>query len=54
MKRNVAIFGDSILRGVIIDEENGKYKFSDHIDWEFIEDKLNIKNLLIYDTTARA
>jgi lysophospholipase L1-like esterase len=43
MKRNVAIFGDSILRGVIIDEENGKYKFSDHIDWEFVEDKLNIK-----------
>lgn len=43
MKRNVAIFGDSILRGVIIDEENGKYKFSDHIDWEFMEDKLNIK-----------
>lgn len=43
MKRNVAIFGDSILRGVILDEEKGRYKFSDHIDWASIEDKLNIK-----------
>ena len=44
MKRNVAIFGDSILRGVILDEEKGRYKFSDHIDWASIEDKLNIKD----------
>lgn len=42
MKRNVAIFGDSILRGVILDEETGKYRFSNHIDWESIEDKFNI------------
>jgi len=43
MKRNVAIFGDSILRGVILDEESGKYRFSNHIDWESIEHNLNIK-----------
>ena len=40
-KRKVAIFGDSILRGIILDK-NGRYIFSKHMDWENIESKLNV------------
>jgi len=41
--KNVAIFGDSILRGVMIDNITKKYVFSKSIDWKGIEKELNIK-----------
>ena len=40
-KHKVALFGDSILRGIVLDP-NGRYIFSKHIDWKSIESKLNI------------
>ena len=39
--KKVALFGDSILRGVILDDNN-KYCFSKNIDWQFIENTLNV------------
>lgn len=39
--KKVALFGDSILRGVILDENN-RYCFSKNIDWQHIENTLNV------------
>ena len=39
----VTIFGDSILRGVLLNPGNKKYYFSKDIDWTYIENKLDIK-----------
>jgi len=41
--KNVAIFGDSILRGIKIDSETKKFVFSKTIDWAGIEEQLNVK-----------
>jgi len=41
-KRKIVIFGDSILRGVTINEENNRYTFSKTIDWEGIEKRFDI------------
>ena len=38
---NVVIFGDSILRGVLLSD--GKYSISKSIAWDIIEEKLDIK-----------
>jgi Lysophospholipase L1 and related esterases len=40
-KRKVAIFGDSILRGIVLDKD-GRYILSKHFDWARIENKLNV------------
>ncbi len=41
MTKNIALFGDSILKGIILGEDN-RYHISKDIDWEGIEQKLNI------------
>lgn len=38
--KKVALFGDSILKGVVLDT-NGRYRFAD-IDWNSIEKRLNV------------
>ncbi len=42
MTKKLAIFGDSVMRGVIYDEKKGKYTFSTAINWKKIERVLNI------------
>lgn len=39
--RKVILFGDSILRGIILNEDN-RYVISKHIDWETIAGKLDV------------
>jgi lysophospholipase L1-like esterase len=41
--RNVAIFGDSVSKGVIYDSDLKRYRFAKGIDWQNIEQRLNIK-----------
>jgi len=41
--RNVAIFGDSVSKGVIYDSSLKRYRFAKGIDWQNIERRLNIK-----------
>jgi len=41
--KNVAIFGDSVSKGVIYDPKIKRYTFGNGIDWKTIEHKLNIK-----------
>lgn len=41
-KRKVVIFGDSLLQPIFIDSEN-RYAVSKAVDWQFIEQKLDIK-----------
>lgn len=41
-KRNVVIFGDSLLQPILIDSGN-KYAVSNAVNWHNIEQKLNIK-----------
>lgn len=43
MKKKIAIFGDSVLRGVIYDEIKQKHTFSKAIDWQRIKNELNIE-----------
>ena len=42
MTKKVAIFGDSVMRGVIYDDKKKKYTFSKAIDWKKIERVLDI------------
>ncbi len=42
MTKKLAIFGDSVLRGVIYDEKKQRYVFSKAIQWKKIEKSLNI------------
>lgn len=42
MKR-IAIFGDSILKGITIDKEKSKYVISKDVNWELIENTINVK-----------
>lgn len=42
MTKKLAIFGDSVLRGVIYDRKKEKYVFSKAINWKKIEKKLDI------------
>ncbi|QWB96121.1 SGNH/GDSL hydrolase family protein [Mycoplasmatota bacterium] len=41
--KNVAIFGDSVSKGVIYDSDLKRYRFAKGIDWQNIEQRLNIK-----------
>lgn len=41
--KKVAIFGDSVSKGVILDDETKRYKFADGIKWSYLERKLNIE-----------
>lgn len=41
--KKVAVFGDSIFRGVMADSATKKYFFSKSIDWKSIEEKLDVK-----------
>ncbi len=41
MTKHIALFGDSILKGVILGEDK-RYHISKEIDWQDIEQKLNI------------
>lgn len=41
--KNVVIFGDSLLRGVVTDAGGQRYTISKRIDWSGIERELNIK-----------
>ncbi len=43
MTKKIAIFGDSVLRGIIYDEKIKKHTFSKAIDWKRIERELNIE-----------
>lgn len=43
MTRKVALFGDSLLKGIVIDEESNRYLISNAIAWREIEHHLNIK-----------
>ena len=43
MIKKLAIFGDSVLRGVIYDDKKEKYTFSKAINWQKIEKALNIE-----------
>ncbi len=43
MTKKLAIFGDSVLRGVIYDENKQRYAFSKAIDWKKLERTLNIE-----------
>lgn len=43
MTKKLAIFGDSVLRGVIYDDKKQKYTFSKAIQWQKIENALNIE-----------
>lgn len=43
MTKKIAIFGDSVMRGVIYDEKKQRYTFSKAIDWKKIERVLNIE-----------
>lgn len=40
--KKVAIFGDSVSKGVILDKQSRRYKFADGIDWANLENRLNI------------
>jgi len=39
----VTVFGDSVSKGVILDEKSKRYKFEKGINWKLLEQKLNIK-----------
>ncbi|MFA6800897.1 MAG: SGNH/GDSL hydrolase family protein [Acholeplasmataceae bacterium] len=41
--KQVAVFGDSVSKGVIYDPELKRYVFGNGIDWKSIEERLNIK-----------
>lgn len=43
MTRKLAIFGDSVMRGVVYDEKKQRYVFSKAIDWKKIERVLDLK-----------
>ncbi|MCL2621880.1 MAG: SGNH/GDSL hydrolase family protein [Firmicutes bacterium] len=53
--KNVTILGDSIFRGVVIDNNTKRYTFSKNIDWEKIEQELNVKitNLSKFGSTIK-
>ncbi|MFA6866004.1 MAG: SGNH/GDSL hydrolase family protein [Clostridia bacterium] len=40
-RKNVVLLGDSLLRGVILDDDK-KYSFTKFVDWEEIQNELNV------------
>jgi len=52
-QRNVDVFGDSILKGVQIDDDNNRYHVDNNIDVEMLEKKflLNISNFSKFGCT---
>jgi len=52
-QRNVEVFGDSILRGVQLDDENKRYHVDNNIDVDMLEKKflLNISNFSKFGCT---
>ncbi|MDR1902895.1 MAG: SGNH/GDSL hydrolase family protein [Treponema sp.] len=53
--RNVGVFGDSILKGIQIDDENNRYRVMNNIDFEQISIKhqLLIKNYSLFGCTVK-
>jgi len=53
LQRNVEVFGDSILKGVQLDDDNMRYHVDNNIDVEMLEKKfkLNISNFSIFGCT---
>jgi len=53
LQRNVDVFGDSILKGVQIDDDNKRYHVDNHIDVDMLEKKflLNISNFSKFGCT---
>lgn len=53
-KKKIIVFGDSILKGVQVDESNGRYKVDNNIDIAGLSDSFNleIKNYSMFGCTV--